>query len=149
MIGELSCLLEADPGRIFRTEELAAAATERRRGLEETLLWAAWSEAAPEGANFLTRSDLVKVLESAGPAFRRALGDATADALQQDSLSSKGNASGATDAGYDQVSFDDLLSRLRNVVPMPEARWLRPASSGATKQDLQLRMPPPQATDQP
>jgi len=157
----LNAVVCLDGGKTMniKIEDLIEAAAERRRGLEEVLLWGAWSIRAPEAHAFLTKDDVGKVLEQGSSAFSHILGIS----LNKASWSLPAGNSGAAfsrdspigeQSLSEQASFDQLLTWLRNpananarrgIAPSFNGHWIHAQSYGATPQELQVRMPPQEA----
>jgi len=131
----------SDDSRHLGCEELIVAALERRRGIEEAMLWAAWAAGAPESTAFLGREGVLKVLECGGGALIQVFGlDAVSTAKKV--LRSAGWCSGQQGALInkqfpEQVSFEQLLSRMRE---LQSTRSLRELGVHPTLEDLVVHM---------
>lgn len=136
MLGTLLAL-RGDERRSLRVEDLAEAASERRRGVEEVLLWAAWNLGAPEGTVALRRGEAVRLLEQSGSALALVFG------------SSAPGADGAAEpppAPPEPLDFDSLLRWVREASAWRGAAsgtWPLPAGVRASSIDLAIRLPPP------
>lgn len=162
----LSTLLiteQAEPGEgfTFRADELADAALERRRGLEEALLWVAWSCALPDGAVHLRKEELPKLVELGGPTLAAISGASLLSVGMSSTQTTKiPKASSSSSFGADcsslpaQATYDELLvwlqssSKARPAGSTAAGRsngapaWLK-TSPCAAAGDLCIRMPAP------
>jgi len=131
--------LEGDDARGLRAEDLMEAAAERRRGLEEAVLWAAWSIGVPDGAAALERREAVRLLEQSSSVLSMVLG---------------ASAPGAPAAGEPQLpplpeptDFEALLRWVRGAAASGRGaaagRWPLPGGARMSSMDLAIRLPPP------
>lgn len=133
--------VESDDWRYFSCEELVEAAVERRRGLEEAMLWAAWAGGASESTAFLGNEDVLKVLQSGGTSLIQVFGMeavATAKQVLQSARWCSAQQGHATVKQFpEQVSFEQLLSRMRE---LQSTRPLRVVGSRPSMEDLMVKM---------
>mmetsp|Transcript_27479 Transcript_27479/g.85513 ORF Transcript_27479/g.85513 Transcript_27479/m.85513 type:complete len:523 (+) Transcript_27479:57-1625(+) len=131
LLGALSAL-EGEEGGGLRGEDLVEAAAERRRGLEEAVLWAAWSTAAPEAPPLLRREEALRLLSHSAPTFSALLGTPAAGPVEPQLPL--------------QVAFDDLLRWLQDAAYARhdgslQAMWLRLSAARLSAADLAIRIP--------
>mmetsp|Transcript_22201 Transcript_22201/g.62181 ORF Transcript_22201/g.62181 Transcript_22201/m.62181 type:complete len:564 (-) Transcript_22201:22-1713(-) len=114
----------------LQVQELCDTAADRRRGLEESALWACWTSVITDGAPAARRPDVVQVLDKGGVLLRQVFGQQKVNAVEH----SVGKAVGAPEL----TTFDDLLARLR---PVAAAQGLAVGGgSAAVSTELSTRL---------
>lgn len=139
----------------YRGEEVMEAAGERRVGLEEALLWSAWSAGLPDGASTVRREELPRLLDLGAPTLTQVFAlhpariAAAASGAPPGPHLQPGPAGSEASQGPlpEYVGFNELLAWLRSAggatYPALASRWAPPGCRRVCAEELLVRMPQP------
>jgi len=139
--------VDDDPNCKISGQQVMLAAAERRRGLEEAVLWAAWTAATADGATSVNRTELPSIFEHIGPSLRELFCVSAIEAAELagcGTADTPGTMAGGlvSDTLQARVSHDDLLDWCRSTATAVSSRTLRFGETCPPVTPL-LRLPAP------